>query len=308
MKYYEKINRYLGKEMSEDEQKEFKEELYNNSDLKLEFLMQKSETLAIEKLAAKDLKNKVREFRNRNAQRRKKLLILFLLLVGLSTLIGALLIITGKPKAEIIESNTSDQNVINSDNSSETPISTDTIIDNQETLENTDEELNPENERKSPPDTQQTKDQPPSHQVVAMNTFLETERSINLKGDDTNTRDKSLSRAYTAYENKLWNNVIEFAEPFRNDSIWSLNALELIGKAAFQDFQFTKAADTFFELVNKEDLLYGDRWEWYLLLSYAAILNERKDDFDQLSNIILGDPDHSYFLKVDKLKNDLNFL
>jgi|GEM_PF-5048892 hypothetical protein len=293
MKNFETIDRYLRGKMAAAEQEDFEQALANDTELKHEYLLQRSEEEALERLA---IKKRIQTLQQQQAASQQKPAVKklmprnFLPGILLSVLLVAIVIWV---------LNTLSEKPVFNKNSNSTKT---------DTLKTTIKPSSSDSLRKDTIQEQrnQTSPSPPIAMVEKYyNTTFNTDPEISLKSGGTEPGDSPLEAAYQALTDKKYTKVIQLAQPFTQDSIWNTSALELVGHARFQQKNFSQATAAFAQLDQKKDPFYGQKWQWYLLLSYAAQLPTTKTAFESTARQIEADTEHPFYLKMRELRAEL---
>jgi len=283
MKNFDKIDRYLNGEMTTGGQDAFKNEAANDRELRRELYLQQSEEAALERLAAKQLKERLKELGETSARKKRLPRNLGLGIIAI-IFVGAMLYRVLIPSPDPAMQSTY-------------PKGSSTLPTGEPSKEEGGEKT-PGEQKEREGKTKEGTSNPQTATAaveIAMGTYRSNLEEVNLKSNGSEQNTSPMNAAHNAFKKKKFSKAIELAQPFIDDPVWGISALEIIGHASFENQDFIRATDAFTQLDNKKDQGLGEKWQWYLLLSYAAQLPRTKSAFEKLAQQITEDPAHEFY-------------
>ena len=295
MDNYETIEKYLKDELSEKEKDTFEERLQNDKSLRDEFILQKLEYDAIERLSLEELKGTFKNIQSTSKSKWKRI-------IGIGTIA---LIIGGIAYYTISRGREIDHP------SSE--------IEKIETLPNFGDTIRSENSKpkesshlqeatpQSAEDKTERLDTTPKINFINFAMIYFNEMSIStIRGDVSYTENDTLLISLGQnYQNKKYELVVERTNLIQKSNPRYLDLLYLRANSLFYSNEYLQAKEAFTYLFNDGSVFFKDKFDYELLLTQCALLPKGKKEFNDHINSISKNDDHTYQNEAIKLYSDL---
>lgn len=296
----DKIDAYLLGKLAPEEATSFEVEIATDPYLAEQVKWQRVERQVMATLVEKDIRQDIgkwdAEIEHQNQTKRKSIVSKKLLFWFLLFIIAGLLIWQGYLAFFPKESSTKEPPIKQETPSTTSPASTQELNQKESVKEPSDSEV-----KKS--DAPLTKKSNP-RQPIAVNAYGEGLSFSNLRSiDEDNAPEVAIVKeAVTAYQRKQWSKAIQIIAPVTRKNQDNYDLQELLAHAYFRIEQYSKAAEIFQILANRNTPPYAERCQWYLTLALLAADNPQ---FEPSLEALLNDSEHDYHLQALELQSKL---
>lgn len=285
---YDKIEQYLNRRMSVEEQRAFERELEKNNHVKVALAQQQSEHRAMEVLVAQDLRDRMAQWERKRTGFGRRTNYLITTLVILVFIAFAVFFINKKNDLSPLENN---------------------LPQGSDPLQQTPAQLVPKDTTpvavpEEPPSKTQDVPVPkkPDGMLAMAQEFYVPPTADVFRSSQTEPA-SAFGLALAAFERQ--NHALALRELGKMEISNTPQADYLRGHIYFAQKRFGLAANAFEKLSSQGSLRYGEAATWYQALCLVAQGVSRKTEATQLLETIAGDDQHPYYEPATRLLSKL---
>ena len=310
MNNFKDIERFLNNKMNASEADLFKKRLEENSDLALEVELQRSENNALENIAFDLLKEEIialddtePKVVDNNAHYpiiKKRYLLIFCIISFLLVLALILYRQNTSPKKQMDDNS---KQVIKEQQLEKTsPEGTNKPLkDTPSSNENLKIEKRSIQEKK-----ENGASKKPEYPLIALNEYNTTFKKAELRGEEEYIKaTPKWKEIIINFNAKKYKKTILLVNDLSEEDLYILDAQHIKAKSLFLSSQFEPASKLYLSLIQNGDPFQIHNYEYELLLSYLARLDNNKVVFKNLLQKISNDSSHSFQNAAQKLSLNL---